>query len=156
MASFDFKRMQVQGRMALDQASYPHRKLIMIHSGVTIGVGLVLSVLSYLLNMGIAQTGGLGGMGYDHQNAPVPAGLHARYGRSRRKIRRGVVHLRRTLEKRRTSASSPVPAERRRARSVRSGGIPPRRMVTETEFIEKYTTDHRRNRRKRKVYEKRI
>ena len=63
MASFDFKRMQVQGRMALDQASYSPRKLIMIHSGVTIGVGLVLSVLSYLLDMGIAQTGGLGGIG---------------------------------------------------------------------------------------------
>ena len=63
MASFDFKRMQVQGRMAMDQASYPPKKLIMIHSGVTIGVGLVLSVLSYLLDMGIAQTGGLGGIG---------------------------------------------------------------------------------------------
>ncbi len=63
MASFDFARMRVQGRLALDQASYPPRKLIMIHSGVTIGIGLLLSVLSYLLDMGIAQTGGLGGIG---------------------------------------------------------------------------------------------
>lgn len=63
MASFDFTRMRVRGRVALDQASYPPRKLIMIHSGVTIGIGLLLSVLSYLLDMGIAQTGGLGGIG---------------------------------------------------------------------------------------------
>lgn len=63
MASFDYTRMRVQGRVALDQASYPPRKLIMIHSGVTIGIGLLLSVLSYLLDMGIAQTGGLGGIG---------------------------------------------------------------------------------------------
>lgn len=63
MASFDVKRMQVQGRIALDQASYPARKLIMIHSGVSIGMGLLLSVLSYLLDMGISQTGGLGGIG---------------------------------------------------------------------------------------------
>lgn len=63
MATFDFARMQVEGRIALDNASYPPRKLIMVHSGVTIGVSLVLSVLSYLLDMGIAQTGGLGGIG---------------------------------------------------------------------------------------------
>lgn len=63
MTSFDVTRMRVQGRVALDNASYPTRKLIMIHSGVTIGVGLLLSVLSYLLDMGIAQTGGLGGIG---------------------------------------------------------------------------------------------
>lgn len=63
MASFDFIRMRVQGRVALDQAPYPPRKLIMIHSGVTIGISLLLSVLNYLLDMGIAQTGGLGGIG---------------------------------------------------------------------------------------------
>lgn len=63
MASFDFARMRVQGRVALDGASYPPKKLIMAHSSVTIGLGLLLSVLSYLLDMGIAQTGGLGGIG---------------------------------------------------------------------------------------------
>ena len=63
MTSFDIRRMQVQGRIALDNASYPPRKLMMVHSGVAIGVSLVLSLLSYLLDMGIAQTGGLGGIG---------------------------------------------------------------------------------------------
>ena len=63
MASFDFSRIRMQGRVALDGASYSPRKLIMIHSGVTIGLGLVLSVISYLLDMGIAQTGGLSGIG---------------------------------------------------------------------------------------------
>lgn len=63
MASFDFKRMRIQGSLSLENASYPPKKVIMIHSGVTIGVGLLLSVISYLLDMGIAQTGGLGGIG---------------------------------------------------------------------------------------------
>ncbi len=63
MTSFDCKRMQVQGRVALDGASYPARRLMMIHSGVSVGLGLLLSVLGYLLDMGIAQTGGLGGIG---------------------------------------------------------------------------------------------
>ncbi len=63
MTSFDFKRMQVQGRLALDGASYPARKLMMIHSGVSVALGLLLSVLGYWLDMGIAQTSGLGGIG---------------------------------------------------------------------------------------------
>lgn len=63
MASFDFARMRVQGRIALEQSAYPHRKLILIHSGVMVGASLLLTVLSYLLDMGIAQTGGLGGIG---------------------------------------------------------------------------------------------
>lgn len=63
MASFDYQRMRMQGRVALDGAAYPPKKMILIHSGVTIGLSLVLSVLNYLLDMGIDQTSGLSGIG---------------------------------------------------------------------------------------------
>lgn len=63
MASFDFHQMRSDGLAALDASVYPPKKTIMIHSGVTIGVGLLLSVLTYLLDIGIDQTSGLGGIG---------------------------------------------------------------------------------------------
>lgn len=63
MASFDFRQMRSEGLAALDAADYSPKKTIMIHSGVTIGLGLLLSVLTYLMDMGIDQTGGLGGIG---------------------------------------------------------------------------------------------
>ncbi len=63
MTSFDYGRLRAEGRAALNAAAYSPRKMILIHSGVSIGLGLLLSVISYLLDMGIAQTGGLGGIG---------------------------------------------------------------------------------------------
>lgn len=63
MVQFDYGRMGEEARMALKSAAGSPRKLIMLHSGVTLGLGLILSVVGYLLNMGIAQTGGLGGIG---------------------------------------------------------------------------------------------
>lgn len=63
MASFDYSRLRAEGQAALDAAGYSPKKTVMVHSGVTVGLGLLLSVLTYLLDMGIAQTGGLGGIG---------------------------------------------------------------------------------------------
>lgn len=63
MTDFDYRRLREQAKQALAGASVSPRKLVMLHSGVTIGLGLVLSVLSYLLGLGIDQTGGLSGIG---------------------------------------------------------------------------------------------
>lgn len=63
MTSFDYSRLRAEADRALHGAAISPRKLIAIHSGVTIGLGLLLSVLSYLLEQGIAGTGGLSGIG---------------------------------------------------------------------------------------------
>lgn len=63
MVSFDYGRLRAEGRAALDAAAYSPRKMIMIHSGVNVGLGLLLLAMSYLLDMGVAQTGGLSGVG---------------------------------------------------------------------------------------------
>lgn len=63
MTSFDYARLRGRAQAALDDQAHSAKRLVMIHSGVVIGLGLVLSVLSYLLNMGIAETGGLSGIG---------------------------------------------------------------------------------------------
>jgi hypothetical protein len=63
MASFDYNLLQREAERSLALSQYPHRRLVMIHSGVTVGLGLAVSLLGYLLDLGIAQTGGLGGIG---------------------------------------------------------------------------------------------
>ena len=63
MASFDYSHLRTEARNALDRQADMAKRLVMIHSGVVIGLGLLLSVLSYLLNMGIEDTGGLSGIG---------------------------------------------------------------------------------------------
>ena len=63
MASFDYNRLRTEATAILERTQYHPRKLVMIHSGVTVGLGLAVSLLGYLLDLGIAQTGGLGGIG---------------------------------------------------------------------------------------------
>ena len=63
MANFDYSHLRSQAHHALDRQADTAKRLVMIHSGVVIGLGLLLSVLSYLLDMGIQDTGGLGGIG---------------------------------------------------------------------------------------------
>lgn len=63
MASFDYHQLRAEADRALHGAAVSPKRLIAIHSGVTIGLGLLLSVLSYLLQQGIAGTGGLSGIG---------------------------------------------------------------------------------------------
>ena len=63
MASFDYSHLRAEARNALDRQADMAKRLVMIHSGVVIGLGLLLSLLSYLLNMGIEDTGGLSGIG---------------------------------------------------------------------------------------------
>lgn len=63
MAYFDYSKLRSDTQTALNQQEQNPRKLVLLHSGVVIGLGLLLSVLSYLLDMGIAETGGLSGIG---------------------------------------------------------------------------------------------
>lgn len=63
MVSFDYKRLRAEADRALCGAAVSPKKIIAIHCGVTIGLELLLSVLSYVLGQGIAGTGGLGGIG---------------------------------------------------------------------------------------------
>ena len=48
---------------ALAAARYSPRRLVLLHTAVTLAVGLVISILSYVLDLGVAQTGGLSGIG---------------------------------------------------------------------------------------------
>ena len=63
MHTFDFDKMCKESRRALSAATCSPRKAVIIHSGVTVGVSLLLMLLSYWLDVSIAQTGGLGGIG---------------------------------------------------------------------------------------------
>lgn len=63
MASFDYAHLHHEADRSLALSQYPPRRLVMLHSGVTIGLGLLVSLMGYLLDLGIAQTGGLGGIG---------------------------------------------------------------------------------------------
>lgn len=62
MNSLSYSALKPAAEDALREARYSPRRLVLIHTGVTMSVGLLLSILTYLLDMGIAQTGGLSGI----------------------------------------------------------------------------------------------
>ena len=55
------KALRMQAAQVLGNGGY--RKWILIHSGITLGVGLALTLIDYLLERQIGTTGGLGGVG---------------------------------------------------------------------------------------------
>ena len=59
MANFDYKQLCTDAKATVAGFGRTAIKLIAIHAGVTIGANLILSILNYSLDMGIAQTGGL-------------------------------------------------------------------------------------------------
>lgn len=63
MVTFDFNQLRADARDAVNRQADEAKRLVMIHSGVVIGLGVILSVLGYLLGVGIEETGGLGGIG---------------------------------------------------------------------------------------------
>lgn len=63
MASFDYRKLRRESTVALQRTDCSPKKLVLLHTGVIAGVGLVLSILDYVLNLGIAGTGGLSGIG---------------------------------------------------------------------------------------------
>ncbi len=58
----DRRGLKKEARQALERASYDPRKLILIHTGATVLLGLVLALLDYLLEQQIGGTGGLSGV----------------------------------------------------------------------------------------------
>ncbi len=62
MASFPYSQFHADAADALGGAAYSPKKLVLIHTGVSAAVGLVLSLFSYILDLGIAHTGGLSGI----------------------------------------------------------------------------------------------
>lgn len=62
MKNLSYTFLRPAAEEALGTSRYSPKKLVLIHTGVSLGVGLVLSVLSYVLDLGIAQTGGLSGI----------------------------------------------------------------------------------------------
>lgn len=59
----DRKGLMKNADLALSQAAYNPRILALIHTGVALGVSLVLTLISYFLTRQIDTTGGLSGMG---------------------------------------------------------------------------------------------
>lgn len=59
----DRRGLKAEARSALKAASYDPKKLILIHTGASIVLGLVLALVDYLLSLGIDGTGGLSGVG---------------------------------------------------------------------------------------------
>lgn len=52
-----------QGAERLQNADYSPRRLVLLHTGVSLGASLLLAVINILFTRMIANTGGLGGMG---------------------------------------------------------------------------------------------
>lgn len=59
----DRRGLKAAARESLAGASYDPRKLILIHTGATVALALVLSLVDYLLDRQISGTGGLSGVG---------------------------------------------------------------------------------------------
>lgn len=59
----DRKGLKQAAASRLSEASYDPRLLILIHTGVSLGVTLLITVINYILQQGIGSTGGLSGIG---------------------------------------------------------------------------------------------
>ena len=60
--SLHFDDLRHQAEKHLDFAAYSPRRLVLIHTAVSLGASLVIGLLNLLFSQMIAQTGGLGGM----------------------------------------------------------------------------------------------
>lgn len=63
MTLFDNKTLKGQAQQALHRAGEAPRRLVLLHTGVSIGLAMVLLLLDHFLSQGIEQTGGLAGIG---------------------------------------------------------------------------------------------
>ncbi len=63
MENFTPKDLKQEARQRLASAVYNPKQLILLNTGVTVALGLLVSALNYLLNHQIGSTGGLNGLG---------------------------------------------------------------------------------------------
>lgn len=63
MATYNYRQLRTDARAAVAGFGKTAVKLIAIHAGLSIGANFLLALINYLLEMGIAQTGGLSGIG---------------------------------------------------------------------------------------------
>ncbi len=63
MEKINSRALKAAARESLQRASYSPRKLVLLFAGVSLGLGLVVSLLQYGIDFGIGDTGGLGGIG---------------------------------------------------------------------------------------------
>lgn len=63
MNTTDRQGLKREARKALAKAQYDPKKLILIHTGASVALGLILALVDYLLSLGIDETGGLSGVG---------------------------------------------------------------------------------------------
>ena len=62
MRSLSYSHLRPAAEEALELSCFSPKRLVLLHTGVSLIVGLIISILTYVLDMGIAQTGGLSGM----------------------------------------------------------------------------------------------
>lgn len=58
----DIRTLKDDAERTLQNAAYPPRRLVLIHTGIMLGVSLVLALISYFLDHGVTTSGGLSGM----------------------------------------------------------------------------------------------
>ena len=63
MVISDFRPLKARSAAALEHASFDHRKLILLHTGISSAVLLILAVINLILQNQIAGTVGLAGLG---------------------------------------------------------------------------------------------
>lgn len=63
MANFNYRQLRRDADDSLRGFGSGAFRLVLLHAGVSIGLNLVLTALNYVLELGIAQTGGLSGLG---------------------------------------------------------------------------------------------
>lgn len=62
MASFHYQQLRTDAHSAIDTMGKAATKLVLLHAGVSLGLSLAITAINYVVDLGIAQTGGLGGM----------------------------------------------------------------------------------------------
>lgn len=63
MTDFRPKELISEANAAVADASYSPKRLALIHTGIVAAAGLIVTLLSYVLDVGIGNTGGLSGLG---------------------------------------------------------------------------------------------
>lgn len=58
----DIPALKNEADQVLRRASYPPRRLVLIHTGIAMGVSLLLAVIRYILDHNVSGTGGLSGL----------------------------------------------------------------------------------------------